>query len=93
MKDYYRILQVHQEAEQEVVSAAYKRLAQKYHPDKYTNLLDQQVAEEKMKEINEAYERLGDVEQRACYDQELYNYESEPEPEQGCFKVLREKVN
>lgn len=71
MKDYYRILQVHQEAEQEVISAAYRRLAQKYHPDNYTSSHDKHVAEEKMKEINEANEVLGDPEKRRVYNKNL----------------------
>lgn len=66
MKDYYRTLQVHWEAEQEVISAAYRRLAQKYHPDQNPQ------TEERMKEINEAYEVLGDPEKRKVYDNKLF---------------------
>jgi len=65
-KDYYQILQVHPSAEQEIISAAYRKLADKYHPDH--NPDKQQWANEKFKEINEAYEILGDIEKRKYYD-------------------------
>ncbi|MCL0086478.1 J domain-containing protein [Thermodesulfovibrionales bacterium] len=62
--DYYAILQVHPEAEIEVIIAAYRRLAAKYHPDvnKTTD------AAEMMKQINAAYEVLSDPIERAKYD-------------------------
>lgn len=62
--DYYKILQVDPAAELEVITAAYKRLAQKYHPD------GQQVAVEtrRMQDINLAYAVLRDPERRAQYD-------------------------
>ena len=61
--DYYQILQVHQDAEQDVIEAAYKKLCKKYHPD----LCRLPEAEERMKEINIAYEVLGDAHKRALY--------------------------
>ncbi len=66
MKDYYKILGVSENATQEEIKQAYKRLAMKYHPDR--NLGDKQ-AEEKFKEINEAYSVLSDPEKRKQYDQ------------------------
>ena len=69
LPDYYRILQVHEEAEPEVIEAAYRRLMRKYHPD----LLpaperddDQAVA--RVQALNEAYQVLRDDEQRLAYD-------------------------
>jgi len=62
--DYYRILQVHPEAEKEVIDAAYRRLASKYHPD-VSKVSD---ASERMKHINTAYEVLADPIKRAAYD-------------------------
>ena len=62
--DYYRILQVHYLAETEVIVSAYKKLAQKYHPD-INKALD---AETRMKKINEAYDVLKDAEKRKKYD-------------------------
>ena len=62
--DYYRILQVHPRAEKEVIDAAYRGLASKYHPD-VSRIPD---AEERMKQINIAYEALSDPARRAAYD-------------------------
>ena len=64
--DLYEILQVHHAAEPEVVEAAYRRLARKYHPD--VNKSDQ--AEGMMKALNRAYEVLSDPVKRAAYDRE-----------------------
>jgi curved DNA-binding protein len=64
-KDYYEILGVGREADQKEIKRAFRRLARKYHPD--VNPEDMQ-AEERFKEINEAYEVLSDPEKRAKYD-------------------------
>ncbi|BEI34194.1 J domain-containing protein [Polynucleobacter sp. HIN5] len=58
MKDYYSILGVSKEADEVVIRAAYKALAQKYHPDKASPELKAKYTE-LMKEINEAYSILG----------------------------------
>ena len=65
-KDYYRILGVGKQSSKEEIKRAYKKLALKYHPDQNP---DNQAAEEKFKEISEAYEVLGDSEKRGMYDQ------------------------
>jgi DnaJ-class molecular chaperone len=65
-KDYYRILGVLDDAEDIVIRAAYKVLAQKYHPDKWKG--DKAEATLRMSEINEAYGVLSDVEKRKQYD-------------------------
>jgi len=64
-KDYYEILEVPRDASQEDIKKAYRRLAKQYHPD--VNKDDPQ-ANEKFKEINEAYEVLMDPQKRAQYD-------------------------
>ena len=65
-KDYYKILDVDKNASVETIRKAYRNLAKKYHPDKNPG---NKEAEEKFKEINEAYEVLKDKEKRARYDQ------------------------
>ena len=64
-KDYYRILGVERDADHNEIRRAYRKLAFLYHPD--TNDGDQS-AEEKFKEVNEAYDVLGDGDKRASYD-------------------------
>lgn len=63
-KNYYKILQVDPSAEPEVIKAAYKRLSLKYHPDSNPS----PEAKQRMYEINEAFEVLGDPGKRAQYD-------------------------
>ncbi|MBN1311834.1 MAG: J domain-containing protein [Anaerolineae bacterium] len=65
-KDYYKILGVAKDADTQAIKKAYRKLALKYHPDKNP---DDKSAEDRFKEINEAYEVLGDPEKRAKYDQ------------------------
>jgi len=69
-KDYYKILNVPREASNEDIKKAFRKLARQYHPDVAK---DKKAAEEKFKEINEAYEVLGDPENRKKYD-ELGSY-------------------
>jgi DnaJ-class molecular chaperone len=64
--DYYRLLQVDPSADQEIVEAAYRRLARKYHPD--LNAGDDAGAV--MRQLNEAYAVLRDPTRRAAYDRE-----------------------
>ena len=64
-KDYYAILGVDRGASAEDIKKAYRRLARKYHPD----VSKEPNAEEKFKEMAEAYETLKDPEKRAAYDQ------------------------
>ncbi len=62
-KDYYKILGVEKNSSEEEIKKAFRKLAHKYHPDK------QGGDEKKFKEINEAYQVLGNAEKRKKYDQ------------------------
>ncbi len=66
MKDYYHILGVPDNASQEEIKSAFRKLAFKYHPD--TSPDDKKQAEERFKEVNEAYGVLGDEGRRQQYD-------------------------
>ncbi|HYQ91714.1 MAG TPA: DnaJ C-terminal domain-containing protein [Candidatus Competibacteraceae bacterium] len=64
-KDYYQILGVPRTASDEAIKKAYRRLARKYHPD----VSKERNAEERFKELSEAYEVLRDPDKRSAYDQ------------------------
>lgn len=65
MKDYYRILGVSKQAAEKEIKAAYRKLAKQYHPDVVKDDADKT---QRMYEIQEAYECLGDEESRREYD-------------------------
>jgi curved DNA-binding protein len=65
-KDYYQVLGVQKDASSEEIKKAYRKLAVKYHPDKNQG---NKEAEEKFKEINEAYAVLSDPQKKSQYDQ------------------------
>lgn len=58
MKDPYKILGVSPQADEEEIKKAYRALAKKYHPDNYANTEFSDIAGEKMKEINQAYDQI-----------------------------------
>ena len=64
-KDYYQILGVERGANQDEIKKAYRKLALQYHPDHNPN---DKTAEDKFKDINEAYQVLSDADKRAHYD-------------------------
>ena len=68
-QDYYKILSVAPDADSKTIKTAYRKLARKYHPD----VSAQSEAEEKFKQISEAYDVLKDPQKRAQYD-ELREY-------------------
>jgi len=66
-RDYYEVLGVPKTASANEIKAAYRRLAKKYHPDLNPN--NKKEAEEKFREVSEAYEVLMDTQKRSLYDQ------------------------
>ncbi len=67
MKNYYQVLGVDQTADEEEIKKAYRKLALKYHPDN----CDRGDAEDRFKEVTEAYNVLSSPEKRKQYDQQL----------------------
>ena len=65
-RDYYEVLGLSKGATDEEIKKAYRRLAKQYHPDMNPG---DKVAESKFKEVNEAYDVLGDPDKKAKYDQ------------------------
>ena len=66
-RTYYRVLQVDVDADSDVIATVYRRLAQRFHPDRDPS----PEAQVRMRELNQAYSVLKDPEQRALYDAEL----------------------
>ncbi|MGB4126819.1 MAG: DnaJ domain-containing protein, partial [Bacilli bacterium] len=64
-RDYYEVLGIKKSASKDEIKSAYRKLAKKYHPD----VNKEKDAEEKFKEVQEAYDVLYDDQKRATYDQ------------------------
>ena len=85
MKNYYELLEVSEKASPEVIKKAYTTLVKKYHPDLQPDS-EKKAAEEKIKEINEAYEVLSDESKRQNYDNKL-------KMQRATAEKVKEKVN
>lgn len=86
-KDYYKIMGVDRNASEKDIKMAYRRLARKYHPDisKETN------AEEKFKEVGEAYDVLRDAKKRKVYDQYAEDWEAKQHYQQSTHKPFSDE--
>ena len=80
--DYYKVLGIDKNATEKEIKKAYRKLAVKYHPDKNKG---NKQAEEKFKEINEAYTVLSDPEKRKKYDQFGHDWEKYEQAGQGGY--------
>jgi len=92
MKDYYEIMKLDRKASEADIKKAFRKLANQYHPDKNPSL----EAEALFKEINEAYEVLGDPKSRLDYDQRLaspafFNYQY-IRPQRSTYRGPSEKT-
>ena len=76
MKDYYKILGVDRQASDDQIKKAYRKLAKQYHPDV---VKDDKKKQERMYEIQEAYECLGNADHRKKYDEQCSNRAKKPE--------------
>src|SRR6187402_719587 len=76
-RDYYETLGVQKTASEDEIRSAFRKLARLYHPDVAK---DKKTAEEKFKEINEAYEVLSDPEKRKRYDELGANWNAQMPP-------------
>lgn len=76
MKDYYAVLGLLPDAEDVVIRAAFRALAQRYHPDKYPG--DPDYAKSRMAELNEAYRALSDTRRRRQF-QEFMDVAADPD--------------
>jgi molecular chaperone DnaJ len=85
--DFYRILGVSREASDDVIKKAYRKLVFEHHPDRHPNSKE---AEEKIREINAAYEVIGDAEARRNYDR--LNWGDEFAPDVVDVAVLLEEM-
>ncbi len=105
MTDPYKILGVPPTATDDEVKKAYLALARKYHPDKYTNTDLADLASEKMKEVNAAYEEIQNIRQKGgsgtsgaqgSYNQNTYNQNGYTYSSQGgnaTFAEIRRLIN
>ena len=77
-KDYYAILEVSKDATEDEIRKKYRSLAKKFHPDKWTNgsESEKKEAEQKFKDIAEAYEVLSDPQKRQMYDNGGFEFDT-----------------
>lgn len=92
MKDPYEVLGVSKGATQEEIKKAYRKLAKQYHPDNYVNNPLADLAAEKFKEINEAYEQLSGGGSGSCYHSGYGGYGRSTAGAAGNFAQIRNLI-
>ena len=90
MTDPYKVLGVDPSASDDEVKKAYRELAKKYHPDNYTNNPLKDLADEKMKEINEAYDTI--TSQRQSHKGSSYNTGARQSSGSSSFAQIRQMI-
>jgi len=97
MKDPYKVLGVSRDASNDEIKKAYRELARKYHPDNYVNNPLSDLVQEKMKEINEAYDEIQKQRSSSGYSSSgsSSNYNSDTGSSSGStnFYRVRELIN
>ena len=88
-RNCYELLGVSRESDRKEISKAYRRLAQKWHPDMFRSQEDKEVAEKKFMKIATAYETLRDEESRADYD---YMLDHPEEMWRNMYRYYRRRV-
>jgi len=89
VNDPYKVLGIERTATDEEVKKAYRELARKYHPDNYMNTPLADLAEEKMKEINEAYEAIQKMRKEGVHSDSGYQYRSAENGGDDRFREIR----
>jgi molecular chaperone DnaJ len=94
MNDPYQVLGVSPNASTDEVKAAYRELAKKYHPDSYSDNPLSDLASEKMKEINEAYDTIMKIRESGGSQGSSYGYDWRPGSGQGSseYRQIRELI-
>ncbi len=92
-KDPYKILGVDPTASDDDIKTAYRNLARKYHPDKYSDSDLKDLADEKMKEINSAYEEIQKMRANKQSSQNGYNSYSSQSSSQGRYNYANVRRN
>ena len=90
--DHYKVIGIYRNATDEEVKKAYRELARKYHPDNYANTPLSDLAGEKMKEINEAYETIQKMRKNASGGGSYYDADSGAGYSTGGFGDIRDCI-
>jgi molecular chaperone DnaJ len=94
MRNPYEVLEIREGADKEEIKEAYRKLVKKDHPDQYINHPLSSLAQEKMKEINEAYEALmGSGTSNAYSAQSGQSYSGSASPEAALYRQARGDIN